>query len=371
MTGRSLESGSTLRRMDDASGARGATVVVAPDEFGGTLTATQAAAAIVDGWRSARPNDTFDVLPQSDGGPGFVAVLEAAGAVSARTTRVSGPLGDPVTAEYGVAADGTVYVEAAQACGLAILGEAPSTGTAGSATTFGVGQLVLAALAERPPRIVVGLGGSATTDGGRGALDALGGPAAAVELLRDVDVLVASDVDNPLLGADGAATVFGPQKGADPAIVAVLEDRLTAWADELAAIGRDVREEPGAGAAGGLGAALLWVGGRRRPGADVVGDATGRRSRLVAADLVITGEGRFDAQTVRGKVIAALAVEAGGVPVVVLAGQVRGDTRIDGIAEVWSVADHVGSSAVAMADAAASLTSLAARVAARWQADES
>ncbi|MCF8570825.1 glycerate kinase [Gordonia sp. HY002] len=357
--------------MDEATGARGATVVVAPDEFGGTLSATQAAAAIVDGWRSARPNDTFDVLPQSDGGPGFVAVLEAAGVVSVRTARVAGPMGDPVTAEYGVAADGTAYLEAAQACGLAILGEAPSPETAASATTFGVGQLVQAALADRPPRIVVGLGGSATTDGGRGALDALGGPAAAAELLRDVDVVVASDVDNPLLGVDGAATVFSPQKGADAATAAVLEDGLTGWADDLAAIGRDVREESGAGAAGGLGAALLWVGGRRRPGADVVGDATDRRSRMAAADLVVTGEGRFDGQTVRGKVIAALAAEAGSVPIIVLAGQVRGDTRIEGIAEVWSVADHVGSASVAMTDAAPSLASLAARVAARWSAGES
>ncbi|MGO3325467.1 glycerate kinase family protein [Gordonia sp. (in: high G+C Gram-positive bacteria)] len=356
--------------MEEPTGARKRFVVVAPDEFGGTLTATEAAAAIVEGWSSERPNDTFDVLPQSDGGPGFVAVLAAAGAVSVRTTRVPGPLGVPVTAEYGIAADGTVYLEAAQACGLTILGVTPSPQTAFAATTVGVGQLIRAALADRPPRIVVGLGGSATTDGGRGALEALGGRAAAADLLRDVEVIVASDVDNPLLGPDGAAAVFGPQKGADPAAVAALEDRLTAWADDLATSGRDVRDEPGAGAAGGLGAAMLWVGGRRHPGADVVGDATDRRSRLAAADLVITGEGRFDSQTAHGKVAAALAAEAGSVPVVVLAGQVVGDPRIQGVAGVWSMTEHVGSIGAAMNDAAPSLTSLAACVAARWSARE-
>ncbi|MCF8589335.1 glycerate kinase family protein [Gordonia liuliyuniae] len=352
--------------MNRPAGARGAMVVVAPDEYGGTLTATEAAAAIVDGWSSVRRDDRFDVLPQSDGGPGLVAVLAAAGAVAVHTARVSGPLGGPVIAQYGIALDGTAYVEAAQACGLAILGRQPSPETALAATTTGVGELLRIVIADGARRIVVGLGGSATTDGGRGALEVLGGPASAAELLRRVELVVASDVDNPLLGRHGAAQVFGPQKGADAATVAVLGARLAAWADDLARAGRDVRDSPGAGAAGGLGAALLAVGGRRRAGTDVVADATDRRRRLAAADLVITGEGRFDAQTAHGKVVAALAADARPTPVLVLAGQVSGQVEIDGVTGVWSVVEHVGSLDCAMNDPGPSLASLAARVAAEW-----
>ncbi|WP_420039496.1 glycerate kinase family protein [Gordonia sp. MP11Mi] len=352
--------------MNRATGARGPMVVVAPDEYGGTLTATAAAAAIIDGWSSVRPHDRFDVLPQSDGGPGFVAVLAAAGAVAVRTALVSGPMGDPVAAEYGIAVDGTVYVEAAQACGLAILGRRPSPETALAATTAGVGELLQIVIADGAERIVVGLGGSATTDGGRGALNVFGGPADAADRFRRIDLVVASDVDNPLLGRQGAAQMFGRQKGADSATVESLQARLTAWADDLARTGRDVRDWPGAGAAGGLGAALLAVGGRRRPGTDVVADATDRRRRLAEADLVITGEGRFDAQTAHGKVVAALAADVGNAPLLVLAGQVSGHVRIAGVAGVWSVVEHVGSLDRAMNDPGPSLASLAARVAGEW-----
>ncbi|MFC3241186.1 glycerate kinase [Gordonia humi] len=313
-----------------------------------------------------RPDDTVDLLPQSDGGPGFVAVLAAAGAVAVRTAQVSGPLGEPVDADYGVSDDGVVYIEAAQACGLPLLGGPPTTATALAASTAGVGELIRVALDDGARRIVVGLGGSATTDGGRGALDALGGARAAADLLRDIDVVVASDVDNPLLGPDGAAAVFGPQKGADGQAVVLLEARLAAWADDLADACPDTRDVPGAGAAGGLGVALFAVGGRRRAGTDVVAEATGRRARLTAADVILTGEGRFDAQTARGKVIAALAADAGDVPVLVLAGQIRGEPTIDGVAGAWSVTEHAGSVEAAMAEAGPSLFALASDVARIW-----
>ncbi len=172
-------------------------------------------------------------------------------------------------------------------------------------------------------RIVVGLGGSACTDGGRGMIEALGGVDAAREQLADVELIAATDVEHPLLGPMGAARVFGPQKGADPDTVLALERRLTEWAAELdAAAGRPISDEPGAGAAGGLGAALLALGGRRESGATIIAEFTHLADDVAAAELVITGEGRFDDQSLHGKVVSALAAEARGTPVLVLAGQV-------------------------------------------------
>ncbi|WP_132991598.1 glycerate kinase [Gordonia zhaorongruii] len=345
----------------------GVRVVVAPDEFGGTMSAARAAAAIAEGWRLSAPADQLQLLPQSDGGPGFVAVLAAARVADVQSVEVSGPLGNRVHADYGVS--GTVYyLEAAQACGLALLGGTPDRDSAVNATTAGVGELIDTAVRDGATRIVVGLGGSATTDGGRGALEALGGPAEAAAMLADVELVVATDVSNPLLGPDGAAAVFGPQKGADEATVAILDARLSAWADVLAATCRDVRDLPGAGAAGGLGAALLAAGGRRRAGAAVVAEAADRAAVIASADVVVTGEGRYDAQTAHGKVIAALAgdAESSGVPVLVLAGQVDADTDIPGVTSVWSVAEYVGSVAKALADPEPALRALARQVALEW-----
>ncbi|TRW88215.1 glycerate kinase [Mycolicibacterium sp. 018/SC-01/001] len=347
------------------------TVLIAPDSFGDSLTAVEAARCIATGWGRARPDDQLILAPQSDGGPGFVDVL-ASRLGERRTERVSGPLDSDVDADwvFDPGPPATAYIECAQACGLALLGGAPTVRTAVDAHTRGVGALIVAALAAGARRIVVGLGGSGSTDGGRGMIEALGGLTAAREKLADVDLIAASDVEHPLLGPRGAAAVFGPQKGADPATVDELEERLTAWAEQLDdAAGRSIRDEPGAGAAGGLGAALLALGARRESGAAIIASHTGLDSDLDSADLVITGEGRFDDQSLHGKVVSALAAGAGrrGVPVLVMAGQVtlsEQERSAAGITGAHSIAEHAGSVRRAIDEAADQLTSMAAGVAA-------
>ena len=246
---------------------------------------------------------------------------------------------------------------------MALLGGPPTVETALAAHSRGVGQLIAAAVEAGAGRIVVGLGGSSCTDGGRGMIEALGGLDVAGNLLADVELIAATDVEHPLLGPMGAARVFGPQKGADPDTVAVLERRLTDWAAELdAAAGRPVSDEKGAGAAGGLGAGLLALGGRRESGATVIAEHTHLADDVAAAELVITGEGRFDDQSLHGKVVSALAAEARGTPVLVLAGQVTLDAaalRDAGITAAYAIADHAGSVQLAIDDAANQLTGLA------------
>ncbi|MCV7136580.1 glycerate kinase [Mycobacterium hodleri] len=347
-------------------------VLIAPDCYGDSLTAVEAAEAIATGWRRGRPGDQLTLAPQSDGGPGFVDVL-ANRFGGRRSAQVSGPLSAQVTAEWVYDADSaTAYVECAQACGLAILGGPPTVHTAVEAHSRGVGQLVDAALAAGAVRIVVGLGGSACTDGGRGLVDALGGIEDAVTRLAGVDLVAATDVEHPLLGPRGAAHVFGPQKGADPATVDLLEDRMTAWADVLeAGTGRTVRDEPGAGAAGGLGAALLALGGRRESGAAVIAEHTDLAGDVAAADVIVTGEGRFDDQSLHGKVVSALAAGARHAQVLVLAGQVTLDDAAlagAGIVAAHSITDFAGSVQVAMDDAARQLTGLAEWTSSRWAA---
>ncbi|MCW2654813.1 MAG: glycerate kinase [Mycobacterium sp.] len=338
-------------------------VLIAPDSYGESLSAVDAAEAIAAGWLEGRPYDELTLAPQSDGGPGFVGVL-AGRLGELRTLRVVGPLDTDVDADWVL--DGqTAYLECAQACGLALLDGAPTAQTALSAHTRGVGQLVGAALAAGARCIVVGLGGSATTDGGRGMVDVLGGLPAARERLVGVELIAASDVEHPMLGSMGAARVFGPQKGADPDTVELLERRLTAWAAELdAAAGRNVSGEAGAGAAGGLGAALLALGARRRSGAAIIAEYTHLADNVDAAELVVTGEGRFDDQSLHGKVISAIAAGAAArrTPVLVLAGQVtlpEAAQRAAGIAAAYSIADHAGSVRLAIDDAANQLASLA------------
>jgi glycerate kinase len=206
-------------------------------------------------------------------------------------------------------------------------------------------------------------------------VEALGGLEAAVARMDGVDLIAATDVEHPLLGSRGAAHVFGPQKGADPATVEMLESRLTEWAADLeAAAGRDVRSEPGAGAAGGLGAALMALGGRRESGAAVIAEHTGLADDVAAADLIITGEGRFDDQSLHGKVVSALAAGARDTPVLVLAGQVTlGESALDsaGIAAAHSIADYAGSVHIAIEDAERQLTGLAEQTSARWATDKS
>ena len=358
-------------------------VLIAPDCYGDTLTAVEAAKAIADGWHRGRPDDELTLAPQSDGGPGFVGVL-AGRLGEVHSLRVNGPLTAEVSADWVLdpATPMTAYIECAQACGLALLGGPPTVQTALAAHSRGVGQLIAAAVRASAERIVVGLGGSSCTDGGRGMVAELAADvgsstsarlAAGRKLLADVELIAATDVEHPLLGPMGAAAVFGPQKGADPDTVRVLEQRLSDWAVELnAAAGRPVSDQPGAGAAGGIGAGLLALGGRRESGAAIIAEHTRLADDVAAAQLVITGEGRFDDQSLHGKVVSALAAGARSrrTPVLVLAGQVTLDKatlRQAGIAAAFSITDHAGSMQLAMADAANQLDGLAQVTAATWR----
>jgi glycerate kinase len=367
-------------------------VVLAPDGFGGTLSARQAALAMAEGWRSAAPDDELVVLPLSDGGPGLLEVVAAARA-QARLDAVlaDDPLGRPVPA--AVLLDGTsAWVESAMACGLHLLGadERDPRRT----TTRGVGQLVSAALDAGARRVVVGLGGSATNDGGAGLLAALGmtpvdadgaplppGGVALAQVhrltgtpdprLAGVELVAATDVDAPLLGLHGASAVFGPQKGASRADVLALDAALERWADVLEeALGVQVRDAPGAGAAGGLGAALLALGAAREPGLPLVAAAVGLDDAVAGAALVVTGEGRYDATSLRGKVVGGVAAVAAehAVPCLVLAGQVtvgRREAAAHGVDAAYAVADLDGLAA-SLTDPAGQLAVLAARVARQW-----
>lgn len=346
-------------------------VLIAPDSYGDSLTAVQAAAAIAAGWHRTRPGDRLVIAPQSDGGPGFVAVL-ASCLGEVRHLRVAGPLDVDVDARWVLDAGGdTAYLECAQACGLAQLGEPPSVQTALAAHSRGVGQLIAAACAAGAARIVVGLGGSASTDGGRGLVEELGGLPAGRARLADVELIAASDVEYPMLGPWGAARIFGRQKGADTATVGVLEQRLEAWSADLdAAAGRVVSAEPGAGAAGGIGAALLALGGVRQSGAAIVAAHTNLVDEIGAADLVITGEGCFDEQSLHGKVVGAVTGTARPrqVPVLVLAGQIGLDEpalAAAGILAARAIADYAGSVRLAMVDATNQLMGLASATAAQ------
>lgn len=354
-------------------------ILVAPDKFAGTLSAVQAAAAIADGWASHAPGDTFDLAPMSDGGPGFVEVLHASLGGDLLAVTVTGPYGDPVPATVLMVGD-TAYVEAAQACGLDLT--PPPARRPEEASTRGVGELIAAAQATDASRIVVGLGGTATNDGGAGMLAGLGavadvpldrGPRGLAGITRlelpavDVELIAASDVDNQLLGLYGATKAYGPQKGLAedriPAVDGLLEEFATVANKRLAL-------KPGAGAAGGLGYALLLLGASRRPGLDVVAEATDLAGRARAADLVVSGEGSLDFSSRSGKVPVGVAAVAASVarPCLVLAGQVHlgaREMRASNIESAYSVAELVGEDA-SMADPAGSLAALAQRVARTW-----
>jgi glycerate kinase len=347
----------------------GMRVVVAPDSFGGTLSAVEAASASAAGWLDVVPADHLDLVPMADGGPGFVDVLAAGVPGAVHEVVVSDPLGRPVTARWLLARD-TAYVESAQAAGLHLLTAAERDPRA--ATSYGVGELLLAAVAGGATRVVVGLGGSATNDGGRGMWAAV---AASTDLAGPSGpaLIAATDVDNPLLGPNGASAVFGPQKGADRATVLDLDDQLRAWADTVeAAVGvAGLRDRPGAGAAGGLGFALFALGAVRESGFDLVADAVGLDNRIDGADLVVTGEGSFDSQSLRGKVPAGVAARAvaAGVPCVVLAGTVdvgRRDAAAAGVDETYSVAETLGSVQAALDAGAGGVRTTAVRLARVW-----
>jgi glycerate kinase len=362
-------------------------VLLAPDGFGGTLTALEAAQAMADGWRRVRPADELVLRPMSDGGPGFLDALPG----ELRSLTVEDPLARPVEAAWK--ADGaTAYVECAQACGLHLLAEGERD--PGVTTTYGVGQLVRAAVEAGATRVVLGLGGSATNDGGAGMLAALGvrredaagerlDPgglplARAARLVGTplpaalpVALVVATDVDAPLLGPHGASQVFGPQKGASPAQVVALDAALAHWADLLEEhLQVRVRDLPGAGAAGGLGFAALALGATREPGLELVARAVGLADAVAEADLVLTGEGAFDVTSLRGKVVSgvARAAQEEGLACVVLAGQVsvgRRQAAAAGVEAAYSLEEETGLER-AMSRPAEALATLASRVARDW-----
>jgi glycerate 2-kinase len=359
-------------------------VLIAPDKFAGTLTAVEAAEAIADGWRRRAPRDEMVLVPMADGGPGFCDVLHASLGGDLLAVTVTGPYGDPVPATVLLAGE-TAYVESAQACGLHLTPREQRDPE--RATSFGVGELLAAAVDAGARRIVVGLGGSATNDGGAGMLAALGatadapldrGPVALAEVrqadvepvrarLGDASLVAASDVDNPLLGLTGATSVFGPQKGVVEGRKQALDAALEAFAE---ATDRSVARAKGAGAAGGLGFALLLLGADRTPGVDVVADAVGLPGHAAAVDLVVTGEGAFDFQSQAGKVAYGVAGVAGRAlrPCIALAGQVlvgSREMRALGVESAYSVVDLVGEEA-AFGQPRESLARLAERVARTW-----
>ncbi|MDG3015675.1 glycerate kinase [Speluncibacter jeojiensis] len=341
-------------------------VLIAPDKFKGSLTAAEVAAALAVGIASARPDWVVDALPVADGGDGTVDAALAAGWDRLDVATV-GPTGGPRTVAYAVRGDAAV-VELASAVGMqALPGGVPDPV---GASTFGLGTVVGHALDHGARRVVLALGGSASTDGGAGLLQGLGarirdsegrdlpvgGGALARAATLDLTGLhpavahagfeVACDVDNPLLGPEGAAAVFAPQKGASVADVRVLEAAMSRWAEAVrAATGRDEADEPGAGAAGGTGfGAMSVLCARRRRGIDVVFELTGFDARLADADLVITGEGSLDEQSLRGKapVGVAAAARARGIPVVAVAGRItlsRGQLEAAGFTAAHTLAE--------------------------------
>ncbi|GAB4103987.1 glycerate kinase [Micromonospora taraxaci] len=378
----------------------GMRVLLCPDKFAGTLSAPEVAAAVADGWRSVAQGDELLIRPLADGGPGFVEVLaEALGGRRVPVPTVD-PLGRPAAGEILLTTDGTTaYLESAQACGLHLLSATerdPKT-----TTSYGLGLLVAAAVESGARTVVIGLGGSGTNDAGAGMLAALGvtpldpggaslpygGAALAavdavdgVPRLRGVRLVAATDVDNPLLGLHGASNVFGPQKGADRADVLLLDAALERFAAvlerDLPGCPAGLGTVPGGGAAGGIGAALLALGGGCESGIGLVTRATRLDDALDTADLVITGEGSFDHQSLRGKVVAGVAGAARdrGVPCVVVAGQVstgRREAASAGVTDAYSLVEHFGGEEGGGLDAALSrpaegLRELGARLARQW-----
>lgn len=395
-------------------------VLVAPDAFGTSLTAREAAGVLRDAWLEAAPGDEVVLRPLSDGGPGFVETLHPVLGGELLAASVTGPLGEPAPAAVLLADEGrTAYVESAQALGLHLV--PPDRRDPTRTTSVGVGELVAAALGAGAHRVVVGLGGSSTNDAGAGMLagllaalrpgthaDALtrgGGPLGAVaaddlaflgelrDALAGVELVAAYDVDVPLLGLRGASAGFAPQKGATPEQAQELERALADFSRTAAeALGDRLRPDlltgsaagrggagavqrltsaPGAGAAGGLGFGLSLLGARLTPGVRLVADAVGLDARLAEADVVVTGEGRFDWQSLHGKVASEVATRAlaHGVPTVLLAGEVsvgRRELAAAGITASYAVAETPEEVAAALRDPAGSLRARARRVALTW-----
>lgn len=331
-------------------------VILAPDSFKGSLTAAEAAEAMVAGIRRVDESIAVDRCPISDGGEGFVASMAAAAGGALHTTAVAGPLGGSVDAQWATLPDGSAVIEMAGASGLVLVPKDQLDPA--QTTTSGTGQLVAAALRQGCRRVMLGLGGSATTDGGAGMAQALGvrffdkqnqlieapmtgGRLASVSRIdtaevlpeiREAEFVVACDVTNPLTGPSGAAAIYGPQKGATPEQVRALDGNLK----HLAALlrdqhGIDIEHVPGAGAAGGLGAGLVaFCNAKLRSGIEMVLDATRFAERVADCDLCLTGEGRLDGQSLSGKAILGVAKTAGthNVPTIALVGSADDDAEV-------------------------------------------
>ncbi|MGE5578088.1 MAG: glycerate kinase [Syntrophothermus sp.] len=368
-------------------------VVIAPDSYKGSLTALEVATAIETGFRRVFPGAEIVKVPMADGGEGTVqSLVDATGGQIIRVP-VTGPLGERVEAFYGILGDGkTAIIEMAAASGLPLVPKEKRDPRI--TTTFGTGELIRSALDRGCRRLLIGIGGSATNDGGAGMAQALGarledeagreippGGAALCRLARidiagmdrrlaEAEIVAACDVDNPLYGPRGAAAVYGPQKGATPAMVEELDGCLRHYAEVARKdLGVDIADLPGAGAAGGLGGGLVaFLHARLRPGVEIVIEATDLAGKVRDADLVITGEGGIDRQTIYGKAPIGVARTAKrfGVPVVVIAGSVTDDADVvyeHGVDALESLVKRPMTLEEAVANAAALASSAAERVA--------
>ncbi len=370
-------------------------IVIAPDSFKESLSAQEVAEQIEAGFKTIFPEAHYVKLPMADGGEGTVEAMVAATGGRTVAVQVTGPLGTQVEAFYGVTGDETTAViEMAAASGLALV--PPELRNPMKTTSFGTGELIRQALDAGLRRLIIGIGGSATNDGGVGMLQALGVKflqqegrqeiglgGAALESLAKIDtggldprlqgchVMVACDVDNPLTGPRGASAVFGPQKGASPEMVAQLDENLCHFAHLVTRdLHRDIASVPGAGAAGGMGAALMaFLNAELRPGIEIVMEAIGLEDALAEADLVITGEGRIDGQTIYGKAPAGVArlAKQRGLPVIGFAGSLTTDAEIvheHGLDAIFSVVNRPCSLDEAFRDAGHTLRTTARNVAA-------
>ncbi|WP_105623388.1 glycerate kinase [Cronobacter malonaticus] len=375
-------------------------IVIAPDSFKESLSAMDVAKAIEAGFREIYPQAHYVCVPMADGGEGTVEAMVAATGGQIITTPVTAPLGNKVDGFFGLLGDGeTAVVEMAAASGLHLVPAAQRDPRI--TTSYGTGELILAALERGVKAIIIGIGGSATNDGGAGMMQALGarfldgegrelapGGAALARLARldlsaldprlaQVSVTVACDVDNPLCGEKGASAVFGPQKGATPAMVTELDAALRRFGEQLEAVtGKTIISAPGAGAAGGMGAALLgMLNAELRPGIEIVIESLGLAQAVSDADLVITGEGRLDSQSIHGKTPIGVARVAKQFqrPVVAIAGSLTPDYQIvheHGIDAAFSVIDRIATLQEALEDAERNLRVTARNVAALWRLAE-
>lgn len=375
-------------------------IVIAPDSFKESLSAMDVAKAIEAGFREIYSQAHYVCVPMADGGEGTVEAMVAATGGQIITTPVTAPLGNKVDGFFGLLGDGeTAVVEMAAASGLHLVPAAQRDPRI--TTSYGTGELILAALERGVTAVIIGIGGSATNDGGAGMMQALGarflddeghelapGGAALARLARldlsaldprlaQVSVTVACDVDNPLCGEKGASAVFGPQKGATPEMVSELDTALRRFGEQLeAATGKTIISAPGAGAAGGMGAALLgMLNAELRPGIEIVIESLGLAQAVRDADLVITGEGRLDSQSIHGKTPIGVARVAKQFqrPVVAIAGSLTPDYQIvheHGIDAAFSVIDRIVTLQEALDDAERNLRVTARNVAALWRLAE-